>query len=264
MKKFLLGSLFALGAAASLNAYAAPITYVASGTTSGGVAVSAAAMFDISGNELTITLTNTSPANDKKDVPGSTLTGIFWNFTRNPTLTPVSATVAPGAIVGADCSVASCAGVTNVGGEFGYEADQFVAISGADRGIASSGYLDTGLNHNAGNFNGANLDGPASIDGINFGIISAAPGFEPNNGLSKVPVIVDTVVFKLTGANGLSIDDISHVNFQYGTDFSELHLHGKVDNSGGGGNGQVPEPATVAMLGLGLLGLRFARKARKA
>ena len=89
------------------------------------------AIFDITGNDLTITLRNTSPSNSGQDVPGSTLTGLFWDFTGNPNLTPFSATVASGSIIGTSCSPGNCTGVTNVGGEFGYQAISFPG--GADR-----------------------------------------------------------------------------------------------------------------------------------
>jgi hypothetical protein len=264
MYKLLLTSLAVLGSAFSLNASAVPITYIGSASGPGGVPVSASAIFDITGNTLTITLKNTSPSNSGQDVPGSTLSGLFWDFTGNPGLTPVSATVAAGSIIGI-CDSATCATITDVGGEFGYQATAFAG--GADRGIASSGYLSTGLPGNIGNFNngaaGTDLDNPDSLNGINFGIISAAAGYNPNGGLANDPVIRDAVTFVLTGVNGLTNANISNVSFQYGTDASELNVPGTVDG-GGGSTGNVPEPTTAAMFGLGLLGLAAVRRqARK-
>src|SRR5690349_14918213 len=101
-------------AAASLDAWATAITFNGSGTGPGGVVVTASAIFDITGNDLTITLRNTSPSNSGQDVPGSTLTGLFWDFTGNPTLTPISAVLGSGStFVGAACDQAGCVGVTN-------------------------------------------------------------------------------------------------------------------------------------------------------
>jgi hypothetical protein len=260
MKKILFGGLVALASAISFNASAAPITYTGSGAGPGGVAVSASAIFDIAGDFLTITLTNTSPSNSGQDVDGSTLTGIFWDFLGNPLLTPLSASVTAGSIVG-NCDIADCLTTTNVGGEFGYQA---ASLTGqADRGISSSGYLTTGLAGNIGNFNngaaGTDLDAPESLDGINFGIISAAAGYNPNGGLAGEPVIKGTVTFVLTGVSGLTNASISHVSFQYGTALNELNIPGTPGGGDPSGN-PVPEPTTAAIFGLGLLGFTAARR----
>jgi hypothetical protein len=257
-KSYLLAGMFA--AAVSLDASATAITFDGSGTGPGGIAVTASAIFDITGNDLTITLRNTSPSNNGQDVPGSALTGLFWNFTGNPILTPFSATVGAGSIFGT-CDQVNCAGVTNVAGEFGYQAASLPG--GADRGISSSGYLTTGLANNIGNFNnggaGTDLDNPTSLDGINFGIISAAPGFNPNTGLSNDPLIMDSVVFVLHGVSGLSTNDISNVSFQYGTVLSELNVPGDPRDP----PALIPEPATLSLLGLGFAGLTMLRRRQK-
>lgn len=263
MKKLLLSGLVALGSAYSLHAAAAPISYFGAGVGPGGVAVNATAIFDIVGNFLTLTLTNTSPSNTGTDVPGSTLTGVFWDFVGDPVLTPISATVAAGSIVSAPCTDnPNCSTITNVGGEFGYQATTFPGS--ADRGIASSGYLDTGLPGNIGNFNngaaGTNLDDPNSLDGINFGIISAAAGFNGNGGLDSVPLVRDKVTFVLSGVNGLTNASISRVSFQYGTSLNALNIPGTVGGGGGGTGNPIPEPATAAIFGLGLLGFAATRR----
>lgn len=251
----------ALGAFSSAT-LAVPIAFSGSGTDTDGRPVAAQAIFEISGNNLTITLINNAPSHLQNDAPGSTLSGLFWNFTGNPLLTPSSATVASGAIVGAACDSVSCVGVTNVAGEFGYQATSFPGS--ADRGIASSGYLTTGLSGDIGNFNngaaGTDLDGPNSLNGINFGIISAAPGFDPNGGLANDPVIQDRAIFVLTGVSGLTEADISNVSFQYGTSLTELNIPG--DCIRGCGVTQVPLPGVPLLLGAGVLAWGAARKLR--
>lgn len=244
------------------EAMAVSTTFTGAGTGPGGVAVSASALFDITGNTLTITLSNTSVANNGADVPGSTLTGLFWNSVSNITLTPFSAVVASGStILNPGMCSPSCAGVTNVSGEFGYAAASFTG--GANRGIASSGYLTTGLSGNIGNFNngsaGVNLAGPMSLDGINFGIVSAAAGFNPNGGLESVPLIQSAVVFMLTGVSGLTIADFKNVSFQYGTSITELNIP-----SGGGGTPptSVPEPGTFLLFALSLVAVGATRRRR--
>jgi len=250
-----MGSL-ALGAGHVVMAQA---IFTESGMGPGGVPISASATFTISGNDLTVVLRNTAPSNSGQDVPGSTLTGVFFDLPGSWVLAPWSATIAAGSILqGTFCSTALCtSSQTNVGGEFGYQAASLPG--GADRGIASAGYLTTGLSENRGNFAndgttgglaGVNLDSPSSLDGINFGIISAAAGFNPNGGLSSEPLIRDTVTFVLRGANGLGYSDISHVSFQYGTSITETIIPG------------IPEPEIYAMMlaGLGLMGFVVRRR----
>lgn len=262
MKKLLTNLLLGVVATTALNAAADSALFPGAGIGPGGIAVSASAFVDFSGDLLTITLKNTSEANSGTDVPGSTLTGFFWKFKDgiNPTLIPVSATVAPGSSVLGTCSVLSCVSVNNlgvnVGGEFGFGYQALGFPGGTQWGIASSGYLTSGLPGDMGNFNGANLDDPVSLDGINFGLVSNAADYNPNGGLAGIPVIQSAVVFVLSGASGLQTSDIVTGNFQYGTSFSELNVLDAPPT-------QVPEPSSAALLVLGLLGLGVAQRGKK-
>lgn len=105
---------------------------------------------------------------------------------------------------------------------------------------------------------------PASLDGINFGIVSATHG-PLNGGLSSTPLVLDTTTFKLTGvANDLAGLDASQlintVRFQYGTSFAEKTLVGVPQLP----SGKIPKPASIALLGIGLLAFGASRRNRKA
>jgi hypothetical protein len=256
MKRYLVALLAAMtwGTAAQAD----QILFTASGSANGGQPIAATALFDITGNTLTITLTNIAGPNSGSDDPGSTLTGLFWNFAGAPALSPLTATVAAGSSIVGSCTLSqvlyNCSGLTNVGGEFGYTAGP--GPKGANNGISSSGYLASGQP----NFNGLNLDDPAAMDGVNFGIISADSGYAPNGGLEAVPVIRDSVVFTLSGA-GLTLASLSNVSFQYGTALSEANITGEPPLPPTGN--PLPEPGLPALVAIGLLGMAVMRGRRR-
>lgn len=232
-------ALATVGVAGQANA----VTYTA---TSGSLAASAA--FEINAiGRLVVVLTNTSTADVL--VPADVLTAVF--FSSNGTLTPVSAALNGGSSVLFDAAPAG--GV--VGGEWGYGSGLVGAPLGATQGISSSGF---GL-FGGSTFPGDDLDDPAALNGLNYGITSA--GDDAGTGNAKVtgdePLIRNSVVFTFTtdaNGNGFTLASIDKVSFQYGTSLTEPNITPP----------NVPEPASALLLGSGLVAVGLWRRVRKA
>ena len=208
--------------------------------------LSAVASFELAGGNLRVILTNTSPHDVMN--PSEILTAVFFNLPGNPTLSRISAVVAPGSAVwfgGTDPG-----GV--VGGEWAYRSRLSGAPGGARQGISSS---RLGLFGKFARFPGTNRQGPKSPDGLQYGITSA--GDDPNTGNQKVTgsdaLVHSSVVFTFGNVPGnLRLDAISAVSFQYGTSLSEPNVPDPKN----------PEPATLLLVAPALLwaAWRYRRK----
>ena len=235
-------------------------------TASGG-GLSAKAEFTITGTTLEILLTN---LDSSVGATNEALTGVFFKL-GSSAFTPVSATIPAGSSIvqAGECSTA-CAGATNVGGEYGYEFNGgWGFAAGANQGVASSGYLTTGLPENFGNFpGGTDLDDPESLDGANFAIVgSAFVPYSGNGGLDNDPLIRSAVKFVLNTGVALSESSISNVYFTYGTSPDKTTPGGTTSGTatttttgtptttttGTPTTGSVPEPGILALFGAGLV-----------
>jgi hypothetical protein len=193
--------------------------------------LAASAKFAVSGSNLVVTLTNTSTADVL--VPTAVLTAVFFDLPGGITLSPLSALLGTGSTV--------FFGPTNggdVGGEWAYAAlPPATPPPPGNAGISSAGL---GLFGDA-NFGGANLQGPVSVDGLQYGITSAGDDTTSGNAAvtGKFALIQNEVVFTLSGVDA-TFDPgtmISNVQFQYGTSLGEM---------------VVPAPAAALLGAIGL------------
>jgi hypothetical protein len=241
---------------AKCDSSAAPITF----TGSSGQ-LSASTTFDTVGNSLVVTLSNISTYDVLAQ--NSILSALFFDISGPQlNLSPGtgSALLAPGSVILFDTLDSNGNPLTsNVGGEWSYLAGiSSQTTFGQNYGISSSGF---GIFGNA-NFPGPDLDPPAAVNGINYGLTSA--GDNITTGQSAVtgtrPLIKYSVIFTLPGLpNGFDPSvSIANVSWQYGT---------SLGTSVGGDptvyGTPVPEPTSGALLLAGMaFGAWTARRRR--
>jgi hypothetical protein len=204
--------------------------------------LAASAEFDAVGGNLLVRLTNTSSSDVL--LPAEVLSAVFFDVVGSPTLTRVSAFIAPGSGV-----VNGTAPGGDVGGAWAFKAALVGAPGGAKYGISSAGL---GLFGPSDVFPGADPDPNNGPDGMSFGLLSAGD----NTATGNSPILTNTFVknsvdFVLSGLPaGFSLGSITNVRAQYGTALvsePEIQLF--------------PEPTSLSLIALGATMLIRRRRA---
>jgi PEP-CTERM motif-containing protein len=220
--------------------------------------LSASINFHADGSDLIVTFTNTA----QTDVlaPPEILTAVYYDVT-GPSLGlgRTSAVIGPTSSLLFPPATAFDPAPKGVGGEWEYDEGVTNAPLGQEYTIRSAGL---GINGVGGRFPGDNLQGPANVNGLQYGITSA--GDNPATGNSPVTggnaLIKNQVIFILSGLP-FGFDPmamISNVQFQYGT--SRCDAAGSVDICFS--SSVIPEPSTIILIGLGIFAHLGRRKCR--
>lgn len=233
-----LTSSFALAACCLMAPAAAAQTFVFVGTDG----LSAEAQFTlINPTTLQVRLKNTSTGVPSGfDSADQLLTGISWDFGA-PGSNPGDVNITGGSVVigptsqSVNFDTGSYGPGTDVGGEFGWSNTNGTGLL--------QNFIST-VSANATMFGGPNLDGPASLDGPQPGMISSAFSMP----LGGQGAIQDEIIATLTLDQALadtSFLSLNTVRVEFGSDAAFI---------------TVPTPGGVALLGLG--GLLAARRRR--
>ena len=225
-------------------AFATSITFTGGGTNgASGNVLSASAQFNLTGNTLTVTLTDTATSANSVYVPSDVLTAVYFGTTSLAALTPETASLDGSTVVGPDG--------TSVGSNWEFLGG-FSPVRGLVNGISASGLSVFGQ----GNFNNCSASSSCNnLGGINWGLV---PSFFPppqgiNGGVSGRTLVDDRVQFTLNTMPGFSLASINSVQFQWGTSNDEFSATAA----------SAPEPSTFILVGGGIALAAFLRRKRQ-
>jgi len=226
--------------------------FTGSGTNSEtGDTVAGSALFEISGDTLTITLKNATLGGTL--LRGDILTGLVWDINAaTPVLAFPTTSLTTGSEVFTDKTTSTASEPVN---------GSWTSVLGGTP-ISQYGVATTG-------FSGAFSTGTITLgtDDVDYGIVSndppngtfpASPGSGTSGSFnaSAFPLIQDTLTFTLTGISGVSQSQISNVELLFGTDGTGIIT------TTVGTTTVVPEPGAFALaaIGLGAAGLVGLRR----
>ena len=235
---------------------ALPITFTASGTGTGGTAISASAMFDLvtynfgSGgtNALKITLTNTG---GPTDVHGNLLTGIFFSLEGVDSLPTTAAgfdglaetvkVLIPNGTGPRDDAIGTNYNVDIAPAVNGTATDATYVLSNGPFGTANSGISYAAYNYGIGTvgYGLTGFDG-AATDGDTYGIAAAGTNYL-GNVKSALPLIDTSAVFWIDVPEGLTNLQLTNAAFAFGSlPDNKLSV-------------PIPEPVSMLLMGAGLM-----------
>ena len=181
--------------------------------------------FDLSGSNLTVTLTNTATQTFNSTntlVPTNVLTGVLFDIAGNTSLgalTPGNANLASGSHMLTTGSSPTTSTIDTSASGWGYGTPTGGTFNGQHYGIEAFGGISTASLANFANSN-TPPNSAMNLDGLDYGIIG--PGYVSggNGGVtSENPFEQTAEVFHFTvnSSTFTDVSQISNVSFQYGT-----------------------------------------------
>jgi hypothetical protein len=246
-----------LAAAASLLVLApqarADLIFSGTGTDSDSAPLSATVDFSLTGTLFQVVITN----NNVSISQASVLTNLGFNAVPAPATALPSASGSAAVTAGSSLVANGPLDSHTVGQEWAY-------LSG---GAASSGF---GVGTGSGNLCGTAGCGDM-LDGSAFGLVGTGTNLN-QDGLKQDRTYIEnsiTIDITLPTSSNFKLTNITSVDFQYGTNAGEgdITVNGCTGGSdchptGGGGQGTIPEPASLTLFGAGLAALGLVRRRR--